>query len=317
MRRTAYVSINGFLPMNRSAAITGLFASLGILLLGLSGLYLFVNRDGDPIQRLALTPTHGAPQSNQAAVLPRVPRTIAQTPVPILMFHYIRRVSQSDDPLGYDLSIEPTLFTSYLDRLQQAGFVTITPSQFMTGDIPKNSILLTFDDGYEDFYQAAYPELRRRNMSAVVFVISGYLDDKEGRYLTRPQLKLLSDAGIEIGSHTVDHADLATASTQRAQDELLISRQVLEQITGKRVEAIAYPSGKYNDRVVRFADYVGYTFGVTTESGTALPTSDRLKLPRIRVRGGESADDLLAAIERSAHQQGPLPQDSQSDPIHY
>ena len=312
-----FASSHGLLVMRRNAALAGLLASCGVLLIGLSGYYLLLNRGPAPIKRQFVAATHGLTQSNQAPTAQRIARGIVPTPVPILMFHYVRSVSQADDPLGYDLSIEPTLFASYLDRLRLAGYETITPAQFLSGTVPTKSIMLTFDDGYEDFYQTAYPELSERGMTAVIFVISSFLDDADGRYLTRAQVKTLSDAGIEIGSHTVDHVNLATASTQRAQDELLISRQVLEQLIGKRVEAIAYPSGKYNDTALRFADYVGYSFGVTTESGTALPTSNRLQLPRIRVRGGESADDLVSAIERSSNQQAPIPQDEQSDPLQH
>jgi peptidoglycan/xylan/chitin deacetylase (PgdA/CDA1 family) len=291
-------------------------ATVGIFLIGVSGCYLLLNPHQNPIHRTFIAKTLGITQINpeQAAIPPSQSVGVAPTPVPILMFHYVRSVSQIDDPPGYDLSIEPTLFAAYLDRLQQADYKTITPSQFLTGMVPTKSIILSFDDGYEDFYRTAYPLLSQHKMTAVSFVITGFLDDKDGRYMTRAQVKALSDADIEIGSHTVDHLNLATADDQRAQDELLISRQVLEQITGKRVTAIAYPSGKYSDTTLRLTDYVGYSFGVTTESGITLPTSNRLKLPRIRVRGGESVDDLLAAIKKAEKQPIPLP-DEQPDSI--
>lgn len=285
----------------RNLLFSVLLVVVGMLLVGISGYYLILNPSQSPIHRVFVASAHGVAQTDPAPT-PQA-ESITQnlgrisTSVPILMFHYIRSVSKTDDPLGYDLSIEPTLFADYLDRLSEAGYKTITPTQFLTGKVPTSSIILSFDDGYTDFYQTAYPLLSQRKMTAVSFVISGFLDDKDGRYLTRTQVKTLSDAGIEIGSHTVSHIDLAKADPKRAQDELLISRQVLEQITGKRVTAIAYPSGKYNDTTLRLADYVGYSFGVTTESGIALPTSNQLKLPRIRVRGGESAKDLLKSIE--------------------
>ena len=295
----AFASNLGYL-MNKRNIFSFLIAITGMLMVLISGYYLFLNPSQTPIQRVFVASAHGLAQTDPVPPINiDVPNLgVISTPIPILMFHYIRSVSKADDPLGYDLSIEPTLFAEYLDRLVEAGYKTITPAQFLTGKVPTNSIILSFDDGYLDFYQVAYPLLSQRKMTAVIFAISGFLDDKDGRYLTRTQVKTLSDAGIEIGSHTVDHANLAEIDTKRIQDELLISRQVLEQITGKRVGAIAYPSGKYNDDTLRLADYVGYSFGVTTEPGIALPTSNKLELPRIRVRGGESAEDLLSSIKR-------------------
>jgi len=276
--------------------------------------YYVVANWGGPIKRQFVATQPGTPQPVSAAQTAAPERGIAPQPVPILMFHYVRTVAQADDPLGYDLSVDPELFARQLDRLRAAGYATITPAQFLTGQVPDRSLILTFDDGYADFYETAYPELAKRQMTAVAFVISGKLDDPDHRYLTRTQVKALSDAGIEIGSHTVSHVNLATATAQRVRDELLVSRQVLEQVTGRRVNALAYPSGQVTAEVATIADYVGYSFAATTQSGIALPSSPRLLLPRIRVRGGESPDDLLAALTKAAAGQS-APAESSSDPL--
>ncbi|MEK7183986.1 MAG: polysaccharide deacetylase family protein [Patescibacteria group bacterium] len=280
------------------AALVGLSCSIAVIGAGTIG---FHYRNLTLIPRSLHAITHGLPQQNlvKPDQVPRPVQRIVDQPVPILMFHYVRSVSKSDDPMGYSLSIEPTLFANQLDAIKTAGYQTITPTQLALGDIPANSIMLTFDDGYADFYNTALPLLLERNMTATTFVVSGFLNDDNHRYLTREQVRSLADQGFEIGSHTVSHLNLVTADPRRKQDELLISRQVLEQITGKRVIALAYPSGKVDDATAIIADYVGYSIGVTTQSGVALPTANQLLLPRIRVHGGESAADLLTAIERS------------------
>ncbi len=280
--------------------LAGFLSALGALACLALGAYVVANWGG-PLDRPFLAERPGLAQPAAVPTTVRVPaQGVAPTAVPILMYHYVRTVSQADDPLGYDLSVTPDLFARQLDALATAGYTAVTPAQFLTGRIPAKSVILSFDDGYTDLFSAVYPALAARGMTAVAFVITGKLDDPDGRYLTRTQVKALADAGIEIGSHTVSHLNLATAPPQRVRDELLVSRQVLEQLTGRPVTAVSYPSGKVTDEVARTADYVGYTFGVTTVSGVATPDSVRLLLPRIRVRGSESPDELLAALARSA-----------------
>lgn len=296
------------------AIAVGVLCFAGALAIGYAS---FSYRTRPLLHRSFTATTHGLPQPpitkpDQSA---RPVQHILSQPVPILMYHYVRSVSQADDPLGYDLSVTPALFAEQLDALRRAGYQTITPTQLALGDVPTQPILLSFDDGYRDFYDAAYPALIERGMTAVVFVITGSLDDRDGRYLTRAQVQELAASGIAIGSHTVSHLNLVAADTRRRQDELLISRQVLEQLTGQRVIAVAYPAGETNNEVVELADYVGYSLGVTTHHGAVLPASPRLLLPRIRVRGGDSPEALLTAIERARTATEPAAgSDTVSDP---
>lgn len=307
----------GTMSRNAVAAyIAGL--SCFALVLGI-GYAAFSFRTKPLLERQLTGIARGLPQPaiTKPEQLPRAVQRLPDQPVPILMYHYVRTVSASTDPLGYDLSVTPELLDEQLDALAQAGYHTITPSELALGDLPEKPILLSFDDGYADTYTAAFPRLKARGMTAVVFVITGSLDDADGRYLRRSQVQELADAGIEIGSHTVSHLNLVAAEPRRRQDELLISRQVLEQLTNKRVIAVSYPAGETNADVARIATYVGYTLGVTTHHGVALPASQRLLLPRIRVRGGQSATDLLSSIERAVQSTAaPIKLDgSTSDPL--
>lgn len=230
-------------------------------------------------------------------------RGVRSTPVPILTYHYIRGdVDRSADLLGYNLSVTPELFASQLDALQQAGFQTITPKEFLEGKVTDQSIILSFDDGYRDFYANAFPALNRRGMKAVAFVVSGFLDDKDSRYMTSDQVREVSRGGVEIGAHTVTHPDLTSLEPADVQAELLESRFALEKLIEERVTALAYPSGEQNERVVDIAGFVGYRFAVTTETGIARLADPHLTLPRLQVRADEQPADLIARINAAKTQ---------------
>jgi len=225
-------------------------------------------------------------------------------PVPILMYHYIRE-APNNDPQGARLSVASQVFSQQLDAIQAAGYTTITAHQFLDDSLPEHPILLTFDDGYQDFYTEALPALQAHQMVATVFVIYGSLDDTDGRYLTTTQVRNIANAGIEIGSHTVSHPDLTTVDNGKLQDELMASRSALERIVGKRITAIAYPSGAVDERVERYADFTGYQFGVTTEPGIAQRAMDWLRLPRVRVSANQLPDSLISSLAQLVQAVGP------------
>jgi len=219
--------------------------------------------------------------------------------VPILNYHYVREVNPNEDLLGYGLSVAKEDFEAQLIAFQDAGFNTITANDFLDGNFDEHSIMITFDDGYSDFFYDAYPLLRKYAMKAVIFVVAGFMDDDEKRYLTSEQVTTISADDIEIGSHSVTHANLTKLSDKKLQDELLMSRFALEKVAKNRVTAFAYPSGHYDEKVTRMADFVGYKFGVTTEFGAAKINSEHLTLPRIKVNGGETTDQILRKIDQA------------------
>lgn len=208
--------------------------------------------------------------------------------IPILMYHYIRVVADPNDKLGINLSVTPNKFAKQLDYLQTKGYHTINFQDVLTGNIPANPIILTFDDGYEDFYTAAYPELKKHNMTAVSFIITGKSDSN---YMTKAQIKSLSDAGIEIGSHTISHPDLSTLSEAKANVEINSSKTELENIIGRKVISFCYPSGKYTDKTIDSVKNAGYLFATTTKSGIG-EFKEPLSLHRYRM----NADSDISAF---------------------
>lgn len=209
--------------------------------------------------------------------------------MPILMFHHIRDFSDQSDPIGVNLSVSPAKFASELDLIQRKGFTTITFRDLENGNIPDKPIILTFDDGYQNFYDNAYPEIKRRQMKAVAFIITGM---NGGDYMNNAEIKEISDYGIEIGSHTISHPDLSTISNEKAIREVTESKEILEKITGKPVISLCYPSGKFNDPVVADVKNAGYKYATTTKNALS-DFKNTLEISRYRVNSDANIESYL------------------------
>lgn len=210
--------------------------------------------------------------------------------LPVLMYHHIRDFSDPSDQIGTNLSVSPTDFASQLDKISERDYKTITFNDISSGNIPDKSIILTFDDGYENFYQNAYPELKKRGMTAVSYIIT----DKVGTesYMTRDQIIEIEKYGIEIGSHTLSHPDLATASEARATKEIVDSKKYLEELIGKKIISLCYPSGKFNASTEIIVKNAGYKYAVTTKSSITT-FNDVFALNRYRVNNGTSISNWI------------------------
>lgn len=204
------------------------------------------------------------PTKQNALTLPNV--EISSLNIPILMYHHIRDYTDPSDPIGVGLSVSTVKFTSQLDKIKDKGFHTITFNDIENGDIPSKPIILSFDDGYENFYQNAFPALKQRGMTAISYVISG---KKDSNYMTENQIREISDAGIEIGDHTISHPDLSTLTEQKQRTEIFQSRDNLEKIIGKKIISFCFPSGKYNETTLALIKEAGFVFATTTKPGQA------------------------------------------------
>lgn len=209
------------------------------------------------------------------------PTAKTETPdMPILMYHYIRALDDPNDKIGTNLSVSPETFAKQLDLIVEKGYNAINFEDIKAGNIPAKPIILTFDDGYADFYTSAYPELKKRNMKAVSYIIVRDID--KGNYLTSSQIVELSNNNIEIGSHTISHPDLSKTPDEKAKTELTQSKEVLEKLIGKAVISFCYPAGKFNDATVNEVKSVGYIYAVTTNNKLT-NFSNLLLLNRYRV----------------------------------
>jgi peptidoglycan/xylan/chitin deacetylase (PgdA/CDA1 family) len=212
------------------------------------------------------------------------------TVVPILMYHYIRELPpNTTDKLGYGLSVAPKLFDAQLAYLASNGYHSVSMDDVVshiTHDtpLPAKPIVLTFDDGYADFYSAALPLLQKYHATATAYIVVDFLG-KPG-YMSWQQVQDLRDDGFEIGAHTLDHVDLTKQPPAQLRRQVDDSRQILRQRLNVPVNTFAYPSGRENAAVVKEVATAGFASAVTTAFGSRHTAANLLTMARVRVPGG-------------------------------
>jgi peptidoglycan/xylan/chitin deacetylase (PgdA/CDA1 family) len=223
--------------------------------------------------------------------------------VPILMYHYIRTNPDPYDRLGFALSVTPSDFAAQMDWLASNGYHTVTTRDLMDylnggRGLPAKPIVLTFDDGYADFFTTALPILRSHEYTAVSYVVTSFIGWPH--YMTAAQIVAAQDAGIEIGSHTVSHPNLTNASYDRLVYQVVASKQVLETLLGRPVTSFCYPSGKFGAREVAAVQAAGYENATSTYGGTWHSLRDRYAWTRVRINGGATIGDFAFAVQAGA-----------------
>lgn len=226
--------------------------------------------------------------------------------VRILLYHYVRGISRGRDPEGYRLAVSPATFSQQMALLRADGVHTVSLGDVIAAldrgtRLPPRSIVLTFDDGYDDFAEHAAPVLEENGFTATTFVVPGFLDRRG--YMTTAQVQEVAAAGMTVGAHTMHHVDLAVVAQGVARDEITRSREVLQQLTGQPVLDFAYPYGIFTRSVETIVEQAGFRDAVSTEPGTWQFASQPYILRRLEVSGGES----LAAFAAEAGVPPPPP----------
>ncbi|MEI7653283.1 MAG: polysaccharide deacetylase family protein [bacterium] len=247
-------------------------------------------------------------QSATSSALISTPSASFATPssrmrIPIITYHYVEYVKNRLDTTRIKLTINPRLFEEQLKSLHDGGvqtyFIKEIPS-LLKGDLvlATKSAVLTFDDGYRDFYTDAFPVLKKYQMKGTIFLISSFLGRND--FLTLEQVTEMLDSGlIEVGSHTLHHANLKKANLSYATDEIVQSKANLEKLFGISVESFAYPYGAFDDQAVRLVKEASYSAAVSTVSGVHHTLDDLYTLKRWRagVLQGTRSADILDALQ--------------------
>ncbi|HEX9561721.1 MAG TPA: polysaccharide deacetylase family protein [Candidatus Dormibacteraeota bacterium] len=233
-------------------------------------------------------------------VLAPGPRSIN---VPILTYHYIRVNPDLNDRLGFALSVTPGDFGAQMEWLAQSGYHPITTEDlyaYLAGaqGLPSKPVILTFDDGYADFYTTALPILRSHDFRAVAYIVSGFVGTSG--YMTAAQVREADRSGIEIGSHTVNHVNLADLPAAAVRAQLVQSKAFLEQLVEHPVVSFCYPSGKYTVAVAYAVADAGFHDATTTRFGYSYTLANRYVWTRLRISGGETLDQFAAAIRTAS-----------------
>ena len=166
------------------------------------------------------------------------------------------------------------------------------------GELPSKAVVLTFDDGYENFSDYAFPVLRRYGFPATVYLLSGLLGQPsswfaaDGRdcppLLGRESILRLSREDISFGSHGISHVKLAEVEEELMRREIFQSRRELTQLLGLKIEHFCYPYGSHSPKVIETVREAGYASAVTCVRGAAAPGEDPLQLPRKAISYGDT-----------------------------
>lgn len=237
------------------------------------------------------------PIQNKIPEQPGPPAKIGPFRVPILMYHYIEYVTDTRDTIRQSLDIRPITFEDQLKTLINANYTFLTASEFadiLAGkrNMPTNPILLTFDDGYRDFYTDAYPLLKKYHVNATAYIISGVLD--KPNYMFNWQVReIASDGLVEIAAHTVHHLWLKGLPPAKVQEEIFGSKAQLEKLIGKPVVSFAYPYGAFDSGTIALVQQAGFTSAVSTLPGITQGQENKFYLFRLRP-GGATGNVLLS-----------------------
>ncbi|HYD85274.1 MAG TPA: polysaccharide deacetylase family protein, partial [Opitutus sp.] len=243
----------------------------------------------------------GVPQRLQG------PPKVKTERLPILMYHHV-----SPDSVGHldRYRVTPRQFEEQLQFLAERGYRSVSLEEWRRASVartplPGRCVAITFDDGYRNFLEHAWPLLLRYGFTATMFVPTrdiGTSDRWENELangtplLSWDQLRKLRNEGLEIGSHSHVHPMLTSLSPTEVAREALLSRTLIDEHLGTGVTSFAYPYGEYDRVVERVIGGCGYTFALTCEERPAELQDRLLALPRIEVRGdctrGDFADLL-------------------------
>jgi peptidoglycan/xylan/chitin deacetylase (PgdA/CDA1 family) len=187
---------------------------------------------------------------------------LARPQVPILCYHQIRNWISTDGKMGKDYIVPIAEFKSQMKMLADSGYQTILPDQLYNylvygTKLPKKPIMLTFDDTKLDQYTNALPELKKYGFKGVFFIMTVSLG--KPNYMSKAQVKELSDAGHIIGSHTYDHQNVKKYQGEDWVTQIEKPTKTLKEITGKDVKYFAYPFGLWNKEAIPELKKRGFT----------------------------------------------------------
>ncbi len=220
-----------------------------------------------------------------------------------LMYHSI---TPGHSTPSWKWAIAFSLFCDHISLLQDLGWNTICANKLTIGtdQLPSKTVLITFDDGYRDNYQA-FQELAKRKLFASWFVVTKDLGaktswsefDAPAKTLLSPsQLIEMQESGMEIGSHTHTHCSLTSAEKKIANLELTQSKAHLEDLLNKPVISLAYPYGHYNNHILSLTKSAGYQTAFTSRSGSGFVNNDLLQVRRIAIMANDSLSRFIRKL---------------------
>lgn len=217
--------------------------------------------------------------------------------VPIFMYHFIL------DDYGNNSDIENFLKPETLDEqlkyITENGYQTIFINEIEKLYNYTKPVALTFDDCFVYFYNNAFPLFKKYNQKATLNIIENYINGEN--YLTDSQIREMIDSGlISIESHTLTHSDLTTLSNEKQREEILKSKENLENRYNIQLNTICYPYGRYNNTSVNIAKEK-YKYGLNMTGGMYYSNVHSLyNIPRIYANRSMSLNTFASYLKKSS-----------------
>jgi peptidoglycan/xylan/chitin deacetylase (PgdA/CDA1 family) len=216
--------------------------------------------------------------------------------IPILLYH---SVSAESSPRFEPWTITPEDFADHMQILADEGYTALSVSdlaEIMTGtsvEIPERPVVITFDDGFADFYHTAQPVLAEHGFRSTIYLITKYLEGKS-RWLDHEdsgdipmlswqQVSEIASQGVEIGAHSHTHPQLDTIPASQAAQEIRISKTIIEDHLGMQIGSFAYPHGYHNAEIRRLVQEAGFSSACGVKHAMSSLEDDRFSLSRIIV----------------------------------
>ncbi|MBC2695347.1 MAG: polysaccharide deacetylase family protein [Desulfobacteraceae bacterium] len=209
--------------------------------------------------------------------------------VPILSYHRFA------DNCDSSLCLPACIFDQQMKYLKENGYRVISLEELLEflkyrNSLPKRSVVISIDDGYRSVYNIAWPILKKYGFRATFFIYTNFVGVSKNA-ITWDQLREMKKSGFEIGAHTISHCDLTRqnkgedtqAYMSRIEKELSMSKQIIDKKLNQNTVFLAFPYGRYNQRVLDMCKRLGYTIAVSVKRGSNPFFADPLALRRNQI----------------------------------
>ncbi|MHB8422753.1 MAG: glycosyltransferase [Leptospirales bacterium] len=238
-------------------------------------------------------------------VLSRKPRKKDGLPAFLRVLSYHRVAEDLNRDI---LCVHPFDFFEQMKWLREEGYeilpVEAALDLLKKGTLPAQAVAITFDDGYRDIFEKAFPILARMEIPSMVFPVTGFVQGvgrhprylhrgKEVLYLTVDQIRAMKKEGVDFGCHTHSHPWLPRIHLEEATAEIRQSKQLLEEWTSGPIKVFCYPNGAYESEHFHLLQKHGFEAAFSMRPGLNRPSASRWTLRRTEVSGRDSLEDFI------------------------
>ncbi len=275
-----------------------IFSAIVIVGFGLAFLSEFTNNISQPKKVLSTSvEAVSIPQDEKSIPKPTQEAKVEISPeevrsgfclnVPILLYHHVQPAGEAKENGQSSLSVDSAIFDQQMAYLASRGYTSLSADQLANAllshsDLPGKSILITFDDGYQDNYNFAFPVLRKHGLKANLMVVTGLVGNPG--YLNWGEIREMKDSGVfSLGNHTWSHYTLTGGLQDKINSEIKTAEQQLVDYANVKTKIFAYPYGAFNNQVIKTLQENGFVAAFSTIPGFWQCDSFIMSLHRNRV----------------------------------